>query len=115
MDASSGRYRDCIYFVAPDYDFSIDRYVVRVWRTSDFGKTWSTAVASDAPRGDVGNPAIAVNRDGVVAITWNDRRDDPNFRCWQLYAAISTDDGEHFLPAQRLSRQQTCTNQPRNW
>jgi hypothetical protein len=115
IDASSGRYRNRIYFAAPDYDASIDRYVARVWRTGDFGKTWGTAVASDAPRGDVANPAIAVNRDGVVAVTWNDRRDDPTGRCWQLYAAVSTDGGEHFLPAQRLSRRPTCTNEPRNW
>ncbi len=54
-------------------------------------------------------------RSGVVAAIWNDRRDDPNARCWQLYAAISTDGGEHFLPAERLSRRQTCTNEPRNW
>jgi hypothetical protein len=72
-------------------------------------------VASDATHGDVANPAISVNRDGVVAVTWNDRRDDPEAKCWQLYAAISIDGGEHFRPAQRLSRQPTCTNRAENW
>ncbi len=115
IDVSSGLYRNRVYFVAPDYDRSLDRYVVRVWRTTDFGRTWGDVVASDATRGDVANPAIAVNRDGVVAVTWNDRRDDPSAKCWQLYAAISTDGGEHFRPGQRLSRQPTCTNEPRNW
>jgi hypothetical protein len=115
LDASSGHNRNRVYFVVSDYDRSIDRYVVRVWRTSNLGKTWATAVASDAPKGDVANPAIAVNRDGVVAVTWNDRRDDPKGRCWQLYAAISTDGGEHFLPSQRLSNSPTCANSPRNW
>jgi hypothetical protein len=115
VDASSSPYRNRVYFVAPDYDRSIDRYVVRVWQTADFGKTWADVVASDAVHGDVANPAIAVNRDGVVAVVWNDRRDDPDARCWQLYAAISIDGGEHFRPAQRLSRQRTCTNEARNW
>jgi hypothetical protein len=115
LDASSGRYRNRIYFAVSDYDRSIDRYVVRVWRSSDLGTTWTTAVASDAPNGDVANPAIAVNRDGVVAVTWNDRRDDPKGRCWRLYAAISTDGGEHFLPSRRLSNAPTCTNAARNW
>lgn len=115
IDASPGRYRNRIYFVAADYDPGIDRYVVRVWYTGDFGKTWGTAVASDAPHGDVANPAIAVNGDGIVAVTWNDRRDDPQGRCWRLYAALSLDGGEHFLPSQRLSHAATCTNEPRNW
>ena len=115
IDMSSDRFRNRVYFAAPAYDPAMDRYVVRVWSTGDFGKSWNSVVASNAPRGDVANPAIAVNRDGVVALTWNDRRDDPNGRCWQLYAAISIDGGEHFLPAQRLSRQQTCTNEPQNW
>src|SRR3712207_7023334 len=43
MDASPGRFNNRIYFVATDYDPAIDRYVVRVWRTGDFGKTWRTA------------------------------------------------------------------------
>jgi hypothetical protein len=115
IDASTGRFRDRVYFVATDYDPRIDRYVVRVWSTGDFGKTWKTAVASDAPKGDVANPAIAVNRDGIVAVTWNDRRDDPKGQCWRLYAAISTDGGERFLPAMRLSDAPTCANAPRNW
>jgi hypothetical protein len=115
VDASSSPYRNRVYFVAPDYDRSIDRYVVRVWHTADFGKTWGDVVASDATHGDVANPAIAVNRDGVVAVTWNDRRDDPEGKCWQLYAAITTDGGEHFRPARRLSRAPTCTNNAQNW
>jgi hypothetical protein len=115
IDATSGRFRDRVYFVGADYDVTVDRYVVRVWYTADFGKTWGTALASDASRGDVANPAIAVNPDGIVAVTWNDRRDDPQGRCWRLYAALSIDGGEHFLPAQRLSHAPTCTNEPRNW
>jgi hypothetical protein len=115
VDISSGKYRNRVYFVAADYEPAIDRYVARVWHTSDFGKTWKTAVASDAPAGDIANPAIAINRDGIVAVTWNDRRDDPQRRCWRLYAAISLDGGERFLPAQQLSRAPTCVNAATNW
>src|SRR5687768_4755988 len=115
VDISSGKYRNRVYFVAADYEPAIDRYVARVWHTSDFGKTWKTAVASDAPAGDIANPAIAINRDGIVAVTWNDRRDDPQRRCWRLYAAISLDGGERFLPAQQLSRAPTCVNAASSW
>jgi hypothetical protein len=115
IDASSSRFGNRIYFVSTDYDPTIDRYVVRLWHTGDFGKTWGTAVASDAPRGDVANPAIAVNREGIVAVTWNDRRDDPKEQCWRLYSALSLDGGEHFLPAQRLSQAPTCASVPENW
>lgn len=115
IDVSTGQYRDRIYVTAATYDRTTDRYVVQVWSTADFGKTWGTAIASDAPRGDVANPAIAVNRDGVVALTWNDRRDDPNGRCWRLYAAVSRDGGAHFMPAERLSVAPTCTQAPANW
>ncbi|MBA3404910.1 MAG: exo-alpha-sialidase, partial [Gemmatimonadaceae bacterium] len=70
INASPGPYRDRLYFVAANYDPTVDRYIVQVWYTGDFGKTWGTAVASDAVRGDVANPAIAVNRDGIVVVTW---------------------------------------------
>jgi hypothetical protein len=115
IDGSTGPFRNRAYFVAPDYARTLDRYVVRVWRTNDFGKTWGDVIASDSLKADVSNPAIAVNRDGVVAVTWNDRRDDPNGKCWQLYAAISVDGGEHFRPAQRLSKRPTCTHDAGNW
>ena len=115
IDTSSGRFANRIYFVSTDYDPKIDRYLVRVWYTADFGKTWGTAVASDSPRGDVANPAIAVSPDGIVAVIWNDRRDDPKGECWRLYASLSLDGGEHFLPAQRLSQPPTCSNVPENW
>jgi hypothetical protein len=46
---------------------------------------------------------------------WNDRRDDPNNRCWRLYGAISIDGGESFLPNVKLSDAATCTNAPKNW
>ena len=115
IDASTGSFRNRVYFVAPDYDRPMDRYVVRVWRTNDFGKTWGDVIAGDTLKSDASNPAIAVNRDGVVAVTWNDRRDDPEGKCWQLYAAISVDGGEHFRPAQRLSKRPTCTNDAGNW
>jgi hypothetical protein len=115
IDASESKYGNRIYFAASNYDSTVDRYVVQVWYTSDMGKTWQTSIASDAPRGDVANAAIAVNRDGVVGVIWNDRRDDPQGKCWRLYASISLDGGENFLPAQRLSDAPTCVNEPKNW
>lgn len=66
----------------------------------DGGRTWTVPVRVDDGGVDSGNgnPAIAVNDDGVVLVTWNDRRADPSDRCFQPYGAVSRDGGLSFAP-----------------
>jgi hypothetical protein len=116
IDASWSRWRGRIYSAWPEYDERLGRYVVQLARTDDVGISWAATVVSDsAMRGPPANVAVAVNRDGVVAVAWYDRRDDPAHRCWRLYAAISVDGGQTFSASQRLSVPATCTNAAVNW
>jgi hypothetical protein len=111
-----GRRLGRIYSVWPEYTEALGRYVIQLARTDDVGKTWKTTVVSDSLMdGTPSNVTVQVNDDGVVAVTWYDRRDDPKDLCWRLYAAISVDGGEHFLENRRLSDAPTCTNAPPNW
>src|ERR1051325_10373013 len=91
------------------------RIGVYVSHTDDLGKTWKTTIASEhSPTAPPSNAAVAVNRDGVVAVVWNDRRDDPEGACWRLYGTISLDGGATFLPAPKLSDAPPCVNPPGN-
>jgi hypothetical protein len=48
-------------------------------------------------------PAVAVNNDGVVAVTWYDTRDATGGKQYHQYFAASLDGGETFLPTVRVS------------
>lgn len=116
LDQSRGAYRGRLYLVWTDWDAERKAYVVRLGRSSDLGKSWATTIVNDnTNERDPGNPALAVNRDGIVGVIWNDRREDPNNQCWRLYGAISTNGGETFRPNVKLSDAPTCTNEPGNW
>ena len=116
LDQSRGAYRGRLYLTWTDWDAERKAYVVRLARSSDLGKSWTTTVVNDNTNGrDPGNPALTVNRDGIVGVIWNDRREDPNNQCWRLYGAVSTNGGETFLPNVKLSDAPTCTNAPGNW
>jgi hypothetical protein len=115
IDQSEGPFADRIYLTW--IDFAQDRYDVKVAHSDDLGLTWSPAVTVNDNLGpdDPSNPAIAVNRDGLVALIWNDRRDDPHNDCYHLYSAASIDGGETFLPNVRIAAKPTCTNAAGNW
>lgn len=116
FDQSRGAHRGRLYLVWSDWDERRGAFVIRLAASSDLGRSWRTTVVSDDASGrDPDNPAVAVSRDGIVAVTWNDRRDDPANRCWRLYGAISVDGGDSFQPNVKLSDAPTCTNTPANW
>ena len=111
-------FRDRIYHVctARELNGILLRY------SDDRGETWSEAIRVDRP-GDIAvqarTPAIAVNRDGVVAIAWYDARNDRstikgNFRCQEIFFTASLDGGVTFLPEAKVSTKATCPATPRN-
>jgi BNR/Asp-box repeat len=87
-----------------------------VWFSSSYdkGKTWSKPLAINddhswepvdgKPPGpnDV-KPEVAVNHDGVVGVSWYDRRDCPDGAGYFVRFSASLDGGETWLPSIRVS------------
>jgi len=70
------------------------------------GETWSEPRRIDIgtpPESLISKPEIAVNRDGVVGVTWFDLRDAKRSGDYNVYFTASVDGGETFLPATRVS------------
>lgn len=103
-DGSEGVFRDRIYAVWADYRSG--RGEILLASSRDKGKSWSAPVlVSDDARVDDGErrdhfmPMVAVNRNGVVGVTWYDRRDHPGNTGWMPRFSASLDGGETFLPS----------------
>ncbi len=101
----SERFRDRAYAVWPDYAGGPPRVVIS-W-SDDRGSTWSDP-RPVAPHGVPGaeqfQPAVAVNNDGVLGVTWYDTRDAPSGEfAFHEYFAASFDGGETFTEPHRVS------------
>lgn len=124
-DASAAGSRDRLYFLCngrasgtspmPDYER------VMLWSSGDRGERWSDAVtvAGGGGRSYARNAMIAVNRDGVVGVSWYDGRNEKNrtkqiFQCLDLYFAASFDGGRTFGPETRVSIASSCGDSPDN-
>src|SRR3712207_588288 len=59
-------------------------------------------------------PSVAVNKDGVVGLTWYERRKEAGGECQHLYFTASLDGGKSFLPQVRVSAAPSCPDTPRN-
>ena len=103
-DTESKPFRDWMYTAWEDARSGAHRLLFS--RSTDRGKTWSPARPIDdrIPRSaKQWQPAIAVNKDGVVAVTWYDTRDSADGSGYHQYLAASLDGGETFLPSVRVS------------
>jgi hypothetical protein len=126
-DTTMGKYRDRLYAVWNDGAL-IDRTRRPQTRilfscSKDKGRSWSEPqVLSEQPTTPEGGkdygaflPSIAVNKDGVVAVSWYDRRglsdgaDDkgaegPRYPCgWNLRLRVSFDGGETWPPSVQVN------------
>ena len=110
VDRNRGPFHDRLYAAWPD---ARDDHRTQIFLSysSDHGLTWSPPrVVSDDSTGHNLNehpnhfmPMIAVNRDGIVGITWYDRRDNQdNLGYWARFSA-SLDGGRTWLPSERVS------------
>ena len=101
-DSGSKPFKDRLYVVYPE--IVSDRIQIRLSYSSDKGKTWSkpTTINDDRSpeKGGKGPdhllPSVAVNKDGVVLVSWYDRREARDNLGWRLRAAASLDGGETF-------------------
>jgi Neuraminidase (sialidase) len=102
VDPGSRSFKDRVYAVFPA--IVSDRIQIQSSYSADQGKTWSKPVTVNDDRspeqGGKGPdhllPSVAVNKDGVVLVTWYDRREAQDNLGWKLRAAASLDGGETF-------------------
>jgi hypothetical protein len=108
LDTSPGARRGTLYAVW--LDAGDGSYQVMTAASPDGGATWSQPVRVNDNEGasNQSNPAIAVDGEGVVGVSWNDRRADPTDLCYQPYFAASVDGGVSFSPNVEVSQDLTC-------
>ena len=103
-DTRSKERRDRIYVVWTDFRFGPIRLLFS--RSDDRGLTWSEPKLLDpgTPKGAMqGQPVVAVNKDGVVAVAWFDTRNAKEGFQLDEYFTASLDGGDTFLPPVRVS------------
>ena len=115
VDGSAGPYRDRIYVVWTDFATGLPRVLISA--SADRGKTWSEprAAAGPLPEGAYAfQPAIAVNRDGVLGVSWLDTRNAPGTDRYDAWFTASLDGGATFLPPVRVSSETSDLQGPGN-
>ena len=109
VDNGGSAFRDRLYVVWADEKSG--QLEIMLSYSGDGGRTWSRPrrvsdgpvyVASNKPI-DAVLPVVAVNRSGVVAVAWADRRDHPDGLGWYYRMRVSLDGGDSFTPSLRLS------------
>jgi hypothetical protein len=103
-DPGSKKYRDRIYMVWPDSRFGKLRILFSY--SGDRGGRWSEPVPVDAsvpPEAYQFQSVVAVNKDGVVGVSWYDTRHSVDASTFDEYFAASVDGGRSFLPPVRVS------------
>ena len=107
VDTRSKAFKDRIYIAWTDRRSGYARIMFTY--SSDRGRTWAPpSVIDDMPlRARNANnfmPTLAVNKNGIVGLTWNDRRDSsgPDYA---VRFRASLDGGETWLPSVRVSHQ----------
>lgn len=112
-DSSTSTFRDRLYFIrAAGYGNDFEG----VWLnySDDYGRTWSDDIRVDgfasvrSSRANV--PSIAVNREGMVGVSWVDCQDDPDGNRNDVYFTVSADGGRTFQPPVRVT---TVSSDPR--
>ena len=112
VDATEGPYQDRLYHVCPGEELK----TILVTSSSDQGWEWTDATPIEGPADTFGSknfPVIAVNNEGVVAVAWMDRREDPSGDCYAPYLAASTDGGATFSRPVRVATAMSCPDASR--
>jgi hypothetical protein len=120
VDRGSPRFADHLYVVWAQkfYNRRTTEWIL-FSRSTDRGKTWSAPVnLSEQP--DTDNtaedylayiPCIAVNKSGVIAVTWYDRRglqpaaSEDTMKGWNVRIRISQDGGATWVPSVQVTSQ----------
>lgn len=113
VDDRSEAFKDRIYLAWTDLRTGHGRILFSY--SADKGTTWSKARFVDdlgsgsgpAHSPDNFMPTLAVNKDGVVGLTWYDRRESPDNIGYVTRFSASLDGGETWLPSVRVAEQPT--------
>ncbi len=114
VDPGSPLFKDRVYVVWSD--FRTGRLRIMLSYSSDKGKTWSPEQVISDDRAaqdplingpDDVTPTVAVNKAGVVAVQWYDRRDFPNNIGWDIRMRVSMDGGETWSPSVQVNDKPT--------
>jgi hypothetical protein len=81
---------------------NFDVYLVK---STTGGASWTVPIKlnDDVGNAQQFNPALAVQPNGTIYVSWYDRRDDPNNCLMHIYATVSTDGGASFSPNVRVT------------
>ena len=104
VDNQSKEYRDRIYVAWTDFRYGPIRLLFS--HSEDRGLHWSEPMLLDpgTPKDAMqGQPVVAVNKDGIVGVTWYDTRDSKDGSQFHEYFTASLDGGKSFLPPIRVS------------
>jgi hypothetical protein len=120
-DPGSAHFKDRLYAVWPA--IVGDRLQVQSAYSADKGKTWSKPVVvnddrtPEEPRNGPDHllPSVAVNKDGVVLVTWYDRRESRDNLGWRLRAAASLDGGQTFSESVAIAETSNAYTQKLGW
>ena len=86
--------------------------------SDDGGESWSEPVPLGAPRPRAGHmphsPMIAVDRKGIVGLSWQEPQHDRQEPCFALRFTASLDGGRTFLPSTRVASETSCSDTPAN-
>jgi hypothetical protein len=103
VDTASGPFQDRIYEIHEERIVGRNR-IVFSW-SRDQGRTWSKAkqVSQHSSNASQFQPAIAVGLNGVIGVLWYDTRRSASGDAFDVYFSASTDGGDTFTPARRIS------------
>lgn len=117
-DASDGPFLDRVYLAWSEV--RDERQQIFVSYSPDQGRTWSDArlVSDDQSRPPPAKgpdnimATVAVNADGIVGVSWYDRRDNPDNLGYYVRFSASLDGGDIWLPSVRVSEQPNVIMNP---
>jgi hypothetical protein len=110
VDDHSAAFKDRIYLAWADLRSGHSRIMFTY--SPDRGSTWAKPRVVDDVPPHLGHspdnflPTLAVNKDGIVGLTWEDRRENPDNIGYATRFTASFDGGETWLPSVRVAEQQ---------
>jgi len=88
IDNSSGANSGHLYAVF--YNWTGSQMQVEVATSTNGGSTWGAPVRVSTAANDEFFPWLTVSPTGVIGVTWNDRRNDPNNHNYEEFGAVTT-------------------------